>query len=131
MAVTLLMFKDLLVTSHKLVLSVACHFVKRNLVFAVVFSDKDDWGYDAKGLLIEAFHHLQLVKKQKITVIAAVFLQFLILEDADEAQLKQLNNVVAVQVDWVFAEEDVVLQNVFIINVFVTILGQTFHLFDE
>ena len=84
--VTLLFFKDLLVATHHLMFAVTRHFVERNLVATVVFSDVDDGCYDGQSLLVEAFHHLQLLNEQKITVIATIFLQFLILEHVDESQ---------------------------------------------
>ena len=129
--VTSLMLKDLFITSQHLVLPVMGHFAERYLVFAVVCPDINDWRDNAEGQLVKAFHHLQLFKKQKITVIAAVFLQFLILEHIDEAQFQQLHDVIAVQVNGILDKKDILLQKVFIISVFIAIFSQPFHLFDE
>ena len=126
-----MLFKDLLVTPNDLVLAVASHLVEGDLVLALVFLDANHGSDDGHGLLVEAFHHLQFFQKHKVTIIAAVFLQLLVLEHAEQMQLHQAHGLLAVEIDGILAEEDVVFQKVFIISVFVAIFGKSFHLFDE
>ena len=79
----MLLFKDLLVATHQLMLAVARHFVESDFVLAFVFPYANHGLDDSHGLLVEAFHHLQLVEKHEVAVKATVFLQFLVLEHAD------------------------------------------------
>ena len=58
-------------------------------------------------------------------------MQLLILERVDKMQLHELGHIVAVEVDGVVAEEDVIVQQLLIVDVFVDVLGHAFHLFDE
>ena len=112
-------------------LAVARHFVEGDFVPTLVFADIDDRSDDGQSLLVKALYHLQFVKEQKITVIAAVLPQFLILEHAEQPQFHQLHDFLAVKIDGILAEEDVILQKFLIINIIVTVFCQTFDLLDE
>ena len=63
--------------------------------------------------------------------MAAILLQRLVLEHIDEPQLKQLFHLVAVEVDRILAEKNVVLQKFLVINIFVAVFDHAFDLFDE
>ena len=123
--------KDLLVATQDLVLAVTCHLVECNFVLILVFFYANHGLDDGQGLLIEAFHHFQLIKEHEVAVKAAVFLQLLVLEHGNQMQFHQLHDFIAVEAGGILAEEDVVFQKVFIIKVIIAIFGQTLHLFDE
>ena len=127
----MLLFKNLLVTAQDLVLAITRHLLEGNLILAIVLPDTNQRPDDFDGLLVEAFHHRQLVKKHEIAIIAAVFLQLLILERIDEMQLHELYHIVAVEVDGVVAEEDVIVQQLLVVDVVVAVLRHTLHLLDE
>ena len=129
--VSLLSLKDLFVSTHELMLAITSHLVERDFVLALVFLDAYHGSDDGHGLLVEAFHHFQFIEKHEITVESAVFLQFFVLERADQMQLHQAHHLVTVDVDGVVAQEDVAFKKVFVVDFFFVVLCQTLHLLDE
>ena len=127
----MLLFKDLLIASQQLMLAITRQLYESNLVLALVLPRVNQGPDNVNGLSIKAFHHLQFVQEHEIAVVTTVFLHFLELKSGDKMQFHQPYHIIAVEVDRVVAEEDVIVQQLFVVDVVVAVLRHTLHLLDE